>query len=492
MSQAHEGGRWRYTPFDVEEADQEVNDMCEGDSTVDFVEGEVEEDLGESVYEELMASIDSETQTPDVNRPTNEEVNKAWAEFHKSLEGSARESFDWAQGFWRNGDLTASFDKEWAKRWVCKYAFGLGWTAELFGEFETSLPYRGRSRPQTERIGKKYQRIAFHKFLAHLSDNVHYKEDRDVGDMQGPLYSGPWQPWERDIDPTHWMWKTSDSGWDEWDANVWWRPFAFSFARTSDDSKRRWCEDPSDLPRFEEHIKVSDELKNDWYSLRGFSSWREKAISGDESSLKRDIWFRVNSIVVTCGDLQALQDELGSKDYISPHVLDSISTGHQVYLREYPWHPSVSLQDRFERDEAWGEVKTPHAIPCVEYEWERGSGDQSTEMNLRLHMPSSFLIERMNLRADRSRFDRWIDATGTTVFFDPSVEFDGPSFALINCQAVDAALIEHDLALVWLIGGEKMIADESSTPVKARMIFNTLLWTTGDGKIHSSSHHYME
>lgn len=496
MTRAHEGGRQQYSTLEFEESEgieQEVDDVLESDPNIDFVEGRVNEDLAGTFDEELLANIYSDAQAPDVNRPTKDDVNKAWAEFHNSLEGTNYESFRWAQGFWRNGDITATFDKEWAKRWVCKYAFGLGWTAELFEEFERSLPYKGRSRPQTERIGKKYQRIAFHKFLAHLSDNVHYKEDRDLGDpFQSPRYLGPWQPWERDIDPTHWIRNTSDSGWDEWDANVWWRPFAFSFARTSDDLKRRWCEDPSDLPRFEAYIKVSDESQKTWYSLRGFSSWHEKPLSGDESSLKRDIWFRVNSIIVASADLKSLQQELESKDFISPDVLDSISTGHQVYLREYPWHPSVSIQDRFEKDEAWGDVKSPHVIPYVEYEWERGSGDQSTEMNLSLYIPSSFLTEKMNLRADRNHFDRWIDATGTTVFLDPSVESDGPSFALMNCKAVDATLIQHDLVLVWLIGGEKMIGDESSIPVKARMIFNTMLWTNGDGEIHSSNHHYME
>ena len=423
---------------------------------------------------------------------TREDADAAWHTFNESLDDQAKETFRWAQGFWRSGHVAASFSRRWAQRWVCKQAMGLGWTVELFGGFEKSLRYVGRGRPQVERIGKKYQRIAYHTFLAHLADNVHYKDDEIYSDTPKPSrYRGPWQPWERDIDPTHWLRKTLDSGWGEWDANVWWHPFEYSFAMGSDEAKRMWCEDPTDLPKFDDYIRIPDATNTQWYSLRGFSNWREKEISGAPSSLSRDIWFRINSIIVTKEEFPRLRDELRDKDYISPDFVSSTSTGHQVCLREYPWHPSVTFTDRFREDEAW-EIKTPHVIPYAEYEWEQGSGDQSAEMNLSLYMPSSFLVEKMDLNFDRSRFNRWIDASGKTVFLDPSLEFDGPSFALFDCTPVNKVLTDQDLVLVWLIGGEKRIADNSDRPVKARMVFNTMLWTTGDGQVHNASRHYME
>jgi hypothetical protein len=440
----------------------------------------------------MSASVPTEEESDVVSLP-REDADVAWDKFSASLDDTAKEAFRWANGFWRNGDIIASFSRKWAQRWVCKHAIGLGWTAELFEEFEKSLPYDGRARPRTERIGKKYQRIAFHKFLAHMADNVHYIADEGYFDTpKASRYRGPWQPWERDVDPTHWLRRTSDSGWGEWNAHVWWRPFEYKFALASDDAKRQWCADPGNLPKFERCIKISDESKNQWYSLRGFSQWREKEISGDASPLTRDIWFRINSIIVTQEDFSRLKHELRDKDYISPDFVSSTSTGHQVYLREYPWHPSAAIQDQFAEDEAWGEIKTPHVVPYAEYEWEQGSGDQSADMSLGLYMPSSFLIEKMVLRFDPNRFDCWMDNGGKEVFFDPSLKFDGPSFALLHCTSADKVLADENLVLVWLIGGKKMIVDNSSRPVKARMVFNTMLWTTGDGEIHDASHHYME
>lgn len=491
ITRTHEEQRWQYVPHDSQAIGQEVNAMLESEELLKFVGGEVTDPVVESLREEIFPSM-SRKQSTASDCPTREDMEGAWKDFSDSLDDTTKESFRWSQGFWRNENITASFSRKWAQRWVCKHAIGLGWTAELFEDFEKSLGYDGRNRPRTERIGKKYQRIAYHTFLAHLADNVHYTGDEGYSDTPKPSrYRGPWQQWERDIDPTQWLRKTSDSGWGEWNAKVWWRPFEYKFALASDDAKRQWCEDPADLPRFERYIKIDDESKNPWYSLRGFSQWREKEVSGDASRLMRDIWFRINSIIVKKEDLARLKRELKNEDYISPHIVSSTSTCHQVFLREYPWHPSVTIQDRFAEDEAWGEIKVPHIVPYAEYEWEQGSGDQSADINLSLYMPSSFLIEKMLLRFDRTRFDCWLNHSGNKVFIDPSLEFDGPSFALLDSTSIDKLLVDENLVLVWLIGGQKMVIDNSDRPMKSWMVFNTMLWTKGDGKIEYVSRHYM-
>lgn len=486
-TKAHESLRRRRIASDPQAVERMINSAEIHDAIEDARVDSVEKTSSDGAS---APSSKSHDHGPD--QPSNGDVDDAWAAFNKSLDESLRDKFRWAQGFWRNGNLTAAFSKEWAKRWVCKHAIALGWTAKRFQDFEESLHFNGRERPMTERIGKKYQRVAYHTFLACLSDRFHFIGDARYCDSPTPSsYRGPWQLWERDIDPTHWLRRTSDA-WNEWNAEVWWRPFEYKFGLASDDVKSQWCEDPANLPKFERYIKISDELQNAWYSLRGFSKWREKKISGDDSSSTREIWFRINSIMVRRDDLSRLKRELNCKDFISPDIVSSTSTFHQIYLREYPWHPSVGIQDEFAEGEFSREIKVPHVIPYAEYEWEQGSGDQSADMNLGLYIPSSFLTDKMALTFDRSRFDRWLDNTKKPVFFDPSLEFDGPSFALLDCNSADKMLAENGLVLVWLVGGEKMIVDRAHQPVKARMVFNSLLWTTGDGIVHSAERHYME
>jgi hypothetical protein len=404
----------------------------------------------------------------------------------------------------KTSELIASVDKEWQKRtlakfsrsdamrWVSKRAIELGWTKDLFEKFEKSLRYESRSRPSIERIGKKYQRIAYHELLAHLADNLHYVAGHDYSNSNTKsYYAGPWQPWQRDIDPTHWLRETSDDGWSEWDVNIWWRPIGYTFAYASDNAKLDWCKSPKNLPDFKDLIKTSDPAGNKWYSLRGFSQWREREVSGDDSRLTRDIWFRINSLLVTRRRFNRLKEELKDKDYISPDLVHTPSTHHQTFLREYPWHQSVSVKDSFGNKESW-EIETPHVIPYAEYEWEMGSGDESTSMNINLYLPSPYLISHLDLVSDLVNFEQWRNFGGEKIFFDPSIKDSGPRFALVNSTSLDEMLKSEGMILVWLIGGEKSLTDKTDRPVKERMVFNSMAWTDGKGEILNVSNQYME
>ena len=88
----------------------------------------------------------------------------------------------------------ARFDLSIAQRWIFKRVLDLGWTAERFGEFDWNLNRHsnyGRESRKSERMGKKYQWIAYHEFLARISDNFEF-----IGDSWSDRvekYEGPWQ-----------------------------------------------------------------------------------------------------------------------------------------------------------------------------------------------------------------------------------------------------------------------------------------------------------
>ena len=56
-----------------------------------------------------------------------------------------------------------------------------------------------------ERIGKKYQWIAYHELLARISDN--YKLSNRFNNDELSVYKGPWNPFIRDIDPSSILYK---------------------------------------------------------------------------------------------------------------------------------------------------------------------------------------------------------------------------------------------------------------------------------------------
>lgn len=67
------------------------------------------------------------------------------------------------------------FDLSLVQRWIFHKVINLGWTWERFGHFDrhvNSGPGRGADKP--ERIGKKYQWIAYYEILARVADNFAY------------------------------------------------------------------------------------------------------------------------------------------------------------------------------------------------------------------------------------------------------------------------------------------------------------------------------
>ena len=148
-----------------------------------------------------------------------------------------------------------TFNKELAQRWVLKKAYELGWSKELFREFEEQIPCINdiiRDQTKTERIGKKYQWIAFHELLARMSDNLHWI-DENYPDKDSSKFYGPWQISKRDLDPTFWKLKHKDSN------NIcntpWWKPYNPPFSQGNLDAKKEWLKDT--IPPFSDLVRVS-------------------------------------------------------------------------------------------------------------------------------------------------------------------------------------------------------------------------------------------
>ncbi|WP_329377020.1 hypothetical protein [Streptomyces sp. NBC_01716] len=92
-------------------------------------------------------------------------------------------------------------DAEWAARWVLARVADLGWSPELFAEFDT---FRGRmpSSRQShkgERIGKKYQWMALHELVERLANHRHPHRAFEDDDTE---YPGAARLSLLDIDPS--------------------------------------------------------------------------------------------------------------------------------------------------------------------------------------------------------------------------------------------------------------------------------------------------
>jgi len=150
----------------------------------------------------------SEEEIKKQEREETKEQKKAYGTFKESLPISKKKYFEKEiEPFFDDrgsiNDPFERFDTGLAQRWIFNRVVDLGYNPKLHSEFDNMVnryDNSGRSEHKAERIGKKYQWIAYHEFMALVSDHFEFK-----GDSWSNLeekYKGPWNPYVRDIDPS--------------------------------------------------------------------------------------------------------------------------------------------------------------------------------------------------------------------------------------------------------------------------------------------------
>ncbi|MGG0176944.1 NACHT domain-containing protein [Gottfriedia acidiceleris] len=392
-----------------------------------------------------------------------------------SLDENHLEYFRWVSGLGIN-ERPAKFSRKWAQRWVCKRAYELGWESNLFADFERLyLKNNDRSSSRVERIGKKYQWIAFHELLAIMSDNL-YWVDRGYSDVDDSKYWGPWQIHLRDLDPTMWLRETGDSGWDEF-SNIWWQPFNFPFVDDNLQHQKSWLWDKTNIPSFKELIIRTNPIDNKkWTVLRGFAKGSKKAEKDENNIPGQDAWFRINTCIVHKNDVNTLINELKGKNLCDPDISKPKSTGHQGFIKEYPWHPCYEEMIDWNQpnsNDNWRElINVKFLVPTNEYDWESGSTDKSIKKSISLYLPNKYLLSELDLKLKKNEFGEWVDGKGNLAFIDPSAKNTGPSFALINSELLNDWLEENNFQLIWLIGGEKQLFTSMASKFFGRLVYS--------------------
>ncbi|WP_406671907.1 NACHT domain-containing protein [Natronospira sp.] len=398
-----------------------------------------------------------------------------------------KEYFRWLSGV--SNDRPAEFSRKWAQRWVCKRAHDFGWKKELFADFERMCSHGRSGGPRggaMERVGKKYQWMAFHEFLARLSDNYHWI-NRGYSDIpDDDVYEGPWQIHMRDIDPTIWARQCGEYKTFHNKQSTWWQPYTFPFPIENDlTAKKNFLWDENILPIFSDLLKRKMPVDNsNWFVLHGHWSENRKYSDDESDSPYLDGWFRINSIIIRKGNYDLLANGVGSKPLIDPHVVSAPSTQHQGFLGEYPWHTVYRHISGWKKpDEIFrDQIVVEHLIPFAKYEWEDSGSDYSLNSSLYFHMPSKELIQDMQLSRPSGQWGVW-ESEGQHAFYDPSLQDYGPSYALMRTEILQKWLEDNDMEIVWLIGGEKMMFSSGASQFFGRLVYSGLYKIVDDSPV---------
>lgn len=353
------------------------------------------------------------------------------------------------------------FDLRQIQRYILKRVYDMGWTEKRFGQFDKfSISYHGRDASKAERIGKKYQWIAYHEIMAFISDHFQYREQfQEDGDR---AYEGPWQDHLRDIDPSCTM--RSLRGGTSWDGHTpaWWGSTQYN-AWGDLSTPRDWVLQCDDLPRAEELLVVTDPADGSrWLNGEGFFSWKQQPPADQESTdvERRELWYSCTGYLVRTDDAQSFIKWAEGVDFWGRWMPEAAEV-YRMFLGEHAWAPaSRYFQKQYYGDAGWTQPNfdCPAKIRTIalEYLREVGDFDCSVDESLTLRLPVSELVTGLGIRWSGRGAD-FIDAEDRIAVQDPTFHADGPSALLLREDLLSEFLAHEKLAICWTVLGEKRV-----------------------------------
>lgn len=215
-----------------------------------------------------------------------------------------------------------AIDVKSIKRLIFLEAIRLGWKKELFDDFDGTVGNRRRMEHQTERVGKKYQWIAFHKVLAKLTDNYEYQDGR--GENKISEYKGTYQLYLRDIDPTTILKEKNKK------ETKWWFNIDNDFENKSI-SDIEWMGSTDNLPSISSLVQLNNGNKDYLLHRMSFS------IDGNKNTQKcRNLYYHINTFILEKSNLELFVEWLNKVNYFGQHKMPQSSNINETFLREYP------------------------------------------------------------------------------------------------------------------------------------------------------------
>jgi hypothetical protein len=297
----------------------------------------------------------------------------------------------------------------------------------------------GREAHKAERIGKKYQWIAYDEFHARISDNFGLAEKGYSVMRDDEWERGTWPDSFRDIDPSLLLQDSRHDGWAENQRN-WWTPHTYN-AWTSAATPLDWLQQTDDLPPPTDFLELTGPDKQKWMVLDAYTCWRRKERVGEFRGRELDrqeIHYIFRSYLVRREHLPKVMSWGEKQDWINDR-LPSAPNYHGPHLHEHFWSPYFDwpLDEDWITD-VWRDNDLPHPVIQTTTDFSCGESGYDCSVDkgkgFSISMPSRWLAKQMGLRISGRRGD-FVDSKGQIITFDPSTREAGHSTLVIQREA---------------------------------------------------------
>ena len=349
-------------------------------------------------------------------------------------------------------DTKKTFDYSLAQQWIYRRIIELGYSESIHGNIDQNLRSYNRDGKKIERIGKKYQWIAYHELLARISDN--YKLSNRFNNDELSVYKGPWNPFIRDIDPSSILYKKQLTKKNNLN-------FEYDFEANTDELSE-WLERTDEISSLK--FIVENQFENlDYLILNGTFSFIDETDNLDKDP-KKQIYYMIQSYVVKNDEIENLFNWSKDKNFFGRWMPEQ-GEFYEVFLREYPHSNAFKDFDKnYYKREHWtdNEGDLPTKIACS---WDsylnEAVKDHSIKEGFTIRLPSKILIELLDLKQDEKRDGVFHNDTMEDLVFDSSLEYIDDS-ALIAKKDLLKLLNKEGYTLFWTLIGEKNIINRPS------------------------------
>ncbi len=340
-----------------------------------------------------------------------------------------------------------SFSILQSRYWVFRRALELGWQLALHEQIENEvLPYAdGRRDHSVERIGKKYQHIAYGELVGYLADYHWYLDfQRDPAILrQLELYE------RADIDPSYFSGVHSKP--IEVLALDGFQVPAMEFVVGTPVRNMKWTETLADIPDFSKYLVQPDDNGTLW-ALQHCYRRSNNYMNGFESEAPfRSAQYGIELILVPCSDVEKLAklttEELKENNH---DVFDHGSTGAFFWGQLSYRHLATSLVMPVENEVAsfrFGRPKQSFSPKYTEFD-HSGVRDESD-----LIAPHAAILADLKLKPKDGWSSVFVSQDGRPAFVDNSNREEG--LACYRLDVIEHFAHAHDLKVVWRVWVEK-------------------------------------
>ena len=291
------------------------------------------------------------------------------------------------------------FDTQPIKRWIVQRVFELGFNPELHSSFDSNLGSYNRHNNTTERIGKKYQWIAFYEIASMITDNYKIKDEWSNSERY-EVFPGAWRNYFRNVDPafvTKGIQRDDDDVYEE-DAFTkgWWFDIVYNFWNQPTGS---WIKNEADMPDLLNIIQRQDPTGKEWVYLKSFITWNEPKPVGVDKYVgpRKEIWYLVQSYLVKKKDKDKTLAWLKQQNFRGRWLPEN--NGYSsLFNRENYWSPAAQEQQKHKKE--WEAINDETRLKVI-ITTDSAVGEMSEDKSgahFSYDMPCRTLFEGMGLQ----------------------------------------------------------------------------------------------